>query len=50
LETGLNGEKLRETLIADGVESHNLFTERHIYRIIAEYKKELETVGIDTDQ
>ena len=50
LETGFNGEKLRETLIADGVESHKIYTERHIYRIVAEYKRELKTVGIDTDQ
>lgn len=49
LETGLNGEKLRETLVSDGVDPNNLYTERHIYRIIAEYKKELESVGIDTD-
>ena len=47
LETGLNGEKLRKALISDGVSSNRLYTERHIYRIVAEYKKELETVGID---
>ena len=49
LETGLNGEKLRKALISDGVDSNRLYTERHIYRVVAEYKKELETVGIDTD-
>ena len=48
LETGINGEKLRETLIAYGVESDNIYTERYIYRIVAEYKK--ETGGLDTDQ
>lgn len=49
LETGLNGEKLRETLISDGEDPDKLYSERHIYRIVAEYKKELEQVGIDAD-
>lgn len=49
LEMGLNGEKLRKALISDGIDSNSLYTERHIYRIVAEYKKELETVGIDAD-
>jgi hypothetical protein len=47
LETGFNGEKLRETLIAYGVDPDNLYTERHIYRIVAEYKRELETLKPD---
>jgi len=38
LETGLNGEKLK-AIISDV--ANGLYTERHIYRIVAEYKKEL---------
>ena len=49
LETGLKGAKLRKALISDGADPKKLYTERHIYRIVAEYKKELEQVGIDTD-
>jgi len=49
LETGLNGEKLRKAIISDGADPDRVYTERHIYRIVAEYKKELQRVGIDAD-
>jgi DNA-binding transcriptional MerR regulator len=49
LDTGLNGEKIRKALISDGANPNKLYTERHIYRIVAEYKKELQQVGIDAD-
>jgi hypothetical protein len=49
LETGLNGEKLREAINSEGADQNKHYTERHIYRIVANYKKELEAVGIDTN-
>lgn len=49
LEMRLNGEKLRKALISDGVDPNSLYSERHIYRVVAEYKKELQQVGIDAD-
>jgi hypothetical protein len=49
LEMGLNGAKLRNALVSDGVDSNSLYSERHIYRVVAEYKKELQRVGIDAD-
>jgi len=47
LEAGLNGKKLRDALVEDGVVPDKLYSERHIYRLIATYKKELNQVGVD---
>jgi transposase len=47
LETGLNGKKLRNVLIEDGVPPNKIYSERHIYRLVATYKKELAQAGVD---
>jgi hypothetical protein len=47
LETGLNGKKLRNALIEDGLPPEDVYTDRHIYRLVAAYKKELIQSGVD---
>jgi len=41
LETGLNGKKLRNVLIEDGLPLENACTDRHVYRLLATYNLEL---------
>lgn len=47
LETGLNGKKLRNALIEDGLPPEKVYTDRHIYRLVAAYKNELMQSGVD---
>lgn len=47
LETGLNGKKLRNVLIEDGLPQEKVYTDRHIYRVVAAYKNELMQSGVD---
>jgi hypothetical protein len=47
LETGLNGKKLRNVPIEDGLPPEKVYTDRHIYRLVAAYKNELMQSGVD---
>ena len=47
VETELNWKKLRDTLVEDGVNPDMLYSERHIYLLVAAYKKKLNQVGVD---
>jgi len=47
LEIGLNGEKLRDALIGDGVPPDKIYSERHIYLLVTAYKKELTQAGVN---